>query len=100
DAVTSRAYGSFFQRGTSAKSLTMMNLYWSPTFAPATDAAQTPSPSGCRACPSFFQPLKVPLTATDLADGAQTRNATPLSFGMAPISAMSRLLACLIPSAH
>jgi hypothetical protein len=77
--VSDRAQGSFFQNGPERNGLSRTNLYSSPTLAPGTSVDHTPSPSSVRGAALGFQSLKLPATATLLAKGAQTRNATPLS---------------------
>src|SRR5689334_4927476 len=65
----------------------MTKRYSSPGRAPATSADQLPLPSGASGCAVALQPLNVPATLTDVAQGAHTLNvvASPPGSGRAPI---------------
>jgi hypothetical protein len=64
----------------------MTNLYVSPAFTPGTSTDQYPlSPSRASGCASADSPLKLPLTDTAAAFGAQTRKVVPSACSTAPI---------------
>ena len=63
----------------------MTNLYSSPIFAPGTSTDQYPLPSLANGCAALLHWLKVPAANTSVANGAQTRNATPPGKRMVPI---------------
>ena len=74
--VSSRAYGSFFQRSCPGPEV-IANLYWSPALARASSVDQVPSFSEVSGASVVDHPLNVPATATLRANGAQTRKVTP-----------------------
>src|ERR1700733_7036694 len=85
ELVIDSAYGSFFHNGVGRAVLVTTNLYWSFSAAAATSPDQEPLPSEVSGDACVFQLLKAPATFTPLANGAQTRNATPPAKGVAPI---------------